>query len=283
MLDTLTEIQINPLSDVMAAEVVGLDLREAIPPEVQARLDAALATYHVLCFRDQSLSKHEQIEATKQFGTLDVHVQSNRSSDIPLIHIVTNLDENDQQRQTIAAKGSVHWHSDKSYRHAPSHATFLYALEVPDEGGETEFANMLKAFEAFPEERQQELSRLKVVHSWPDSVRRTNNREASDEEKANWPPIAQPLVRTHPVSGRKGLFLGQHASYIDGREPDGRAMIEELEAWSTQPQFRYAHQWRVGDLLMWDNNCLLHRAAAFDGDRYRRLMHRTVTQGQVPY
>jgi alpha-ketoglutarate-dependent taurine dioxygenase len=282
MPDVLDDILIRPLSYVMAAEVVGLDLREPIPADVMARLEAALGQYHVLCFRNQSLSKLEQIEATKQFGALDVHVQSNRSSDIPLIHIVTNLDENNQPRQTIAAKGSVHWHSDKSYRHAPSHATFLYALEVPEEGGETEFANMILAFEALPAARQQELAALKVVHSWPDSVRRTNKREATDEEKANWPPIAQPLARTHIGSGRKGLFLGQHASYIEGREAEGRGLIDELEAWSTQQRFRYAHKWRVGDLLMWDNSCLIHRAAAFDGDRYRRLMHRTVTQGPVP-
>jgi alpha-ketoglutarate-dependent taurine dioxygenase len=282
MLNVLDDIQIRPLSDVMAAEVIGIDLRDPISAPTMSRLEAALAQYHVLCFRDQSLSKLEQIEATKQFGALDVHVQSNRSSDIPLIHIVTNLDENNQPRQTIAAKGSVHWHSDKSYRRAPSHATFLYALEVPAEGGETEFANMIMAFEALPPARQQELAALKVVHSWPDSVRRTNNREATDEEKANWPPIAQPLARTHPVSGRKGLFLGQHASYIEGQESEGRQPIDELEAWATQPKFRYAHKWRVGDLLMWDNSCLIHRAAAFDGDRYRRLMHRTVTQGPVP-
>ncbi|MCA8929454.1 MAG: TauD/TfdA family dioxygenase, partial [Alphaproteobacteria bacterium] len=244
-----TAIRISPLSDVMAAEVVGLDLRRPVPPAVMARLEEALGRYHILCFRDQSLSKHEQIEATKQFGALDVHVQSNRSSDIPLIHIVTNLDETDTPRQAIAAKGSVHWHSDKSYRRAPSHATFLYALEVPEEGGETEFANMILAFEALPPDRQQELAGLKVVHSWPDSVRRTNNREATDEEKANWPPTAQPLARTHTPSGRKALFLGQHASWLEGREAEGRAPIDELEAWSTQPRFRYAHKWRPGDLL----------------------------------
>jgi len=282
MTDTLTDIQINPLSDVLGAEVIGLDLREPIPPAVKARLDAAFAEHHVLCFRNQSLSKHEQIEATKQFGELDVHVQSNRSSDIPLIHIVTNLDENGVPRQAIAAKGSVRWHSDKSYRHAPSHATFLYALEVPEEGGETMFANTIMAFEALPEERQRELAGQRIVHSWPDSVRRTGNREATDEEKANWPPIAQPLARTHPVNGRKGLFLGQHAAFIEGQESQGREPIDELEAWCTQPQFVYAHKWRPGDLLMWDNSCLLHKAAPFDGDRYRRLMHRTVTQGPVP-
>jgi alpha-ketoglutarate-dependent taurine dioxygenase len=283
MLDTLTKVQINPLSNVMAAEVLGLDLRQTISADVKARLAEAFAHYHVLCFRNQSLTKEEQIEATKQFGPLDVHVQSNRSSDIPLIHIVTNLDENDVPRQSIAAKGSVHWHSDKSYRAVPSLATFLYALEVPDEGGETEFANMTMAFEALPPARQAEIADLKVVHSWPDSVRRTNKREATEEEKTNWPPIAQPLARTHPDSGRKAIYIGQHASWIEGREAEGRALIEEMEAWSTQPQFRYAHKWQVGDLLMWDNRCLLHRAAAFDGDRYRRLMHRTVTKGSAPF
>jgi alpha-ketoglutarate-dependent taurine dioxygenase len=279
----MREFAIVPLSPVLGAEVIGLDLKQKLDPGARGRLIEAFNDYHLLCFRDQSLSKQEQMEATLQFGELDVHVQSNRSSDIPLIHIVTNLDENDVPRQSIAAKGSVHWHSDKSYRRKPSLATFLYSVEVPPEGGETEFANMIAAYEALPAQRQAELSQMKVVHSWPDSVRRTNNREATDEEKTNWPPVAQPLARTHAESGRKSLFLGQHAAHIEGREGEGRLLIDELEAWSTQPRFVYAHRWRVGDLLMWDNRCLLHRAAPFDGDRHRRLMHRTVTQGPAPF
>ena len=279
----MQDFTIQPLSPVLGAEVTGLDLNDQLTAETKQRLQDAFDTYHVLCFRDQSLSKEEQLEATKQFGELDVHVQSNRSSDIPLIHIVSNMDENDIPRQSIAGRNSVHWHSDKSYRLKPSHATFLYSLEVPDEGGETQFANTLKAFEALPEERQQELSGLKVVHSWPDSKLRATGKPATDEEIASWPPMPQPLARTHPPTGKKALFIGQHAGWIEGQEDKGRGLIEELEAWCTQDQFVYNHQWRVGDLLMWDNRCLIHRAAPYDGDKYRRLMHRTVTQGDACY
>ena len=279
----MQDFAINPLSPVLGAEIVGLDLRQALTAESKQRLLDAFDQYHVLCFRDQALSKDEQLEATKQFGDLDVHVQSNRSSDIPLIHIVSNLDQDNVPRQAIAAKGSVHWHSDKSYRLKPSLATFLYSLEVPDEGGETQFANTLKAFEALPEEKQEELNQLKVVHSWPDSILRSSGKPATDEEIANWPPIAQPLARTHPPSGRKSLFVGHHAGWIEGQEEKGRAMLDELEAWCTQDRFVYNHQWRVGDLLMWDNRCLIHRAAPYDGDKYRRLMHRTVTQGPAAF
>ena len=279
----MQDFAITPLSPVLGAEITGLDLKQPLSAESKRRLADAFDRYHVLCFRNQSLSKEEQLEATTQFGDLDVHVQSNRSADIPLIHIVSNLDENGVPRQTIAAKGSVHWHSDKSYRLKPSLATFLYSLEVPEEGGETQFANTLAAFEALPAERQQEIAALKVVHSWPDSKLRATGKPATDEEIANWPPMPQPLARTHPPSGRKGIFIGQHAAYIDGQEDRGRGLIEELEAWATQDRFVYNHQWRVGDLLMWDNRCLLHRAAPFDGDKYRRLMHRTVTQGPAAY
>lgn len=279
----MQDFEIKPLSPVLGAEITGLDLREALTPDTRQRLADAFDTYHVLCFRDQSLTKEQQLEATKQFGELDVHVQSNRSSDIPLIHIVSNLDENGVPRQAIAAKGSVRWHSDKSYRLKPSLATFLYSVEAPAEGGETQFANTIMAFEALPEERRQELSRLKVVHSWPDSKLRATGKPATDEEIANWPPIPQPLARTHPPSGRKALFIGQHAGWIEGQEEEGRAPLDELEAWCTQDRFVYNHQWRPGDLLMWDNRCLIHRAAPFDGDKYRRLMHRTVTQGDACY
>lgn len=277
------EFTITPLSPVLGAEVTGLDLKDHLSAETKQQLQEAFDTYHVLCFRDQALSKEEQLEATKQFGELDVHVQSNRSSDIPLIHIVSNMDEHDIPRQSIAGRNSVHWHSDKSYRLKPSHATFLYSLEVPAEGGATQFANTLKAFEALPEERQQALSNLKVVHSWPDSKLRATGKPATDEEIASWPPMPQPLARTHPPSGRKALFIGQHASWIEGQETGGRGLIEELEAWCTQDRFVYNHQWRVGDMLMWDNRCLIHRAAPYDGDKYRRLMHRTVTQGDACY
>ena len=277
----MSDFTINPLSEVLGAEVVGLDLRNELSATDKKRVFDAFDTYHVLCFRDQSLSKDEQLEATKQFGELDVHVQSNRSSDIPLIHIVSNMDENDIPRQSIAGRNSVHWHSDKSYRRKPSLATFLYSLEVPAEGGETQFSNTLKAFAALPEERQERLQQLKVVHSWPDSKLRATGTPASDEEIASWPPMPQPLTRTHPPSGKKAIFIGQHASWIEGEEDKGRGLIEELEEWCVQDRFVYNHQWRVGDMLMWDNRCLLHRAAPYDGDKYRRLMHRTVTQGDA--
>jgi alpha-ketoglutarate-dependent taurine dioxygenase len=279
----MQDFTVTPLSPVLGAEICGLDLKQTLTPDTKQRLLDAFDRYHVLCFRDQSLTKDEQLEATKQFGELDVHVQSNRSSDIPLIHIVSNLDETGTPRQAIAAKGSVHWHSDKSYRLKPSLATFLYSLEVPAEGGETQFSNTIKAFEALPEDRQAELKQMKVVHSWPDSKLRSSGKPATDEEIASWPPMPQPLARTHPPSGKKGIFIGQHAAYIEGREDQGRALIEELEAWCTQDRFVYNHQWRVGDLLMWDNRCLLHRAAPYDGDKYRRLMHRTVTQGPAAF
>ncbi len=277
-LDT-QDFTVEPLSPVLGAAIVGLDLTKPLNVETKARIGGAFDRHHVLCFRDQSLTQEQQLEATRQFGELDVHVQSNRSSAIPLIHVVSNMDENGVPRQAIAARGSVHWHSDKSYRREPSLATFLYSLEVPGEGGETQFANTLMAFDALPEDRQQELAQLKVVHSWPNSKLRASGKPATAEEIANWPPIAQPLAQIHPPSGRKGLFIGQHAAYIEGQEEKGRALIEELEAWCTQDRFVYNHHWRVGDLLMWDNRCLLHRAAPYDGDRYRRLMHRTVTQG----
>jgi len=279
----MSDFTVTPLSSVLGAEVVGLDLKKTPSDAAKKRVFEAFEQYHLLCFRDQSLSKEEQVDATTQFGELDVHVQSNRSSDIPLIHIVSNMDENHIPRQAIAGRNSVHWHSDKSYRLKPSLATFLYSLEIPSEGGETQFSNTIKALDALPEEKQAELTRLKVVHSWPDSKLRATGKPASDEEIANWPPMPQPLTRTHPPTGKKGIFIGQHAAYIEGQEDQGRDLIEELEAWCTQDRFVYNHQWRVGDMLMWDNRCLLHRAAPYDGDKYRRLMHRTVTQGPAAF
>ena len=166
----------------------------------------------------------------------------------------------------------------------PSEATFLYAVNVPGDGGDTRFANTTLAFEALAPDRRAALERLRVIHSWERSVAR-HGGSITEAERTRWPPIAHPLARTHPGSGRKALFMGQHASHIEGLPlAEGQALLDELLEHSTQDAFCYSHQWRAGDLLMWDNRCLLHRAMPnFQVDASPRVLHRTVTQGdEVP-
>ena len=172
------------------------------------------------------------------------------------------------------------WHSDVSCDARPPLGSLLYMLEVPADGGDTLFANMYAAFEGLSTERQAEIRDLKVVHSWRLS-RENEGREMSAEELADAPDNTHPLARIHPETSRAAIFAGMHASHIEGWPFEkGRALILELEAHATQPQFLYRHTWRPGDMLMWDNRCLLHRAEAnFDAAKYPRVLHRTCLRG----
>ena len=271
---------IRPMSPVLGAEVVGLDLRRPLDEDTRDAVFDAFIRHHVLCFRDQQLSPDEQIAFTEQFGTLERHMARNKGTANPLVHIVSNLDAEGRPSGKVSSTG---WHTDKSFRPEPSLATILHAVIMPPEGGETCFADMVAAYEVLPEAKKQALDGARVVHSW--ALSRSNaDRTPTAEEIADAPDMIHPLVRTIPETGSKALFMGEHASHLDGGPiDDGRAEILALEAHATQDRFVYLHRWRAGDMLMWDNRCLLHRANAnFDANRYPRVLHRTCLRGKAP-
>lgn len=271
---------VEPLSPVLGASIVGLDLRQALPETTKRAVYDAFVRYHVLCFRDQRLDQDQQIAFTEQFGALERHVASNRGKLNPLVHIVTNLGADGKPSGKVA---STLWHSDKSFRPLPSLATILHALVMPPDGGETCFANMIAAYEALPKAEKTALDQLRVVHSWEISRARAGIK-APPEEIADAPPMTHPLVRTIPETGLKALFMGEHAVYIEGQpEETGRALLEDLSKHAVQERFVYRHKWTMGDLLMWDNRCLLHRADPnFDAARFPRVLQRTCLRGTEP-
>jgi len=274
------DLEIRPLGGVLAAEVIGLDLRRPLDAETRDAVHAAFIRHHVLCFRDQRLSPDEQIAFTEQFGTLERHMARNKGKLNPLVHIVSNLDDDGNPSGKVASTG---WHTDKSFRPEPSLATILHAVTMPPQGGETCFANMIAAYDALPDATKQALTGVGVVHSW--ALSRSNiDRKPTAEELADAPDVVHPLVRVIPETGEKALFMGEHASHLDGGSIEqGRAQILELEAHATAARFVYLHQWRAGDMLMWDNRCLLHRANPnFDASRYPRVLHRTCLRGKAP-
>ena len=271
---------IEPLSPVLGAAVIGLDLRQPLPEGVKRAVYDVFIRYHVLCFRDQRLDTDQQVAFTEQFGTLERHMASNRGTANPLVHIVTNLDAAGNPTGKVASTG---WHSDKSFRPQPSLATILHAQVMPPEGGETCFANMIAAYDALPAAEKAELEGAQVIHSWEISRARMGI-QATPEEIADAPPRAHPLVRIIPETGRRALFMGEHAAYLKGQDPEvGRLRLEALTAHAVAERFVYRHSWRQGDLLMWDNRCLLHRANPnFDAARYPRVLHRTCLRGAAP-
>jgi alpha-ketoglutarate-dependent taurine dioxygenase len=269
--------EVRPLGGSIAAEIVGLDLRKPFDSATFAAVKQAFLDYRILCFRDQNLSKDQQVAFSQQFGELERHTLRNKGQDLPLVHMVTNLGADGKPSGVVK---SQQWHSDKSFRPAPCMATILHAVELPPVGGETYFADMYAAYEALPAAEKTEVDNLKVVHSWELS-RENIGRKMSKEEIDDAPPNAHPLARIHPETGKRALFMGCHASHLEGMDFDkGRARIIELEDHATQPRFVYAHTWRKGDVLMWDNRCLLHRAnASFDAAKHPRVLHRTCVRG----
>jgi taurine dioxygenase len=270
----------EPLSDVLGAAIIGLDLRQTLSDRTKRAIHDAFIRYHVLCFRDQHLDPEQQIAFSQSFGTLERHMARNRGPGNPLVHIVSNLNADGKPSGKVDSTG---WHSDKSFRPEPSLATILHAQTMPPNGGDTCFANMIAAYEALPDDQQAELQPLRVVHSWELSRARLG-LQATAEEIADAPPLTHPLVRVIPETGRKALFMGEHASHLDGFPfAEGRARLEALTAHAVQDRFVYRHHWRQGDMLMWDNRCLLHRADPnFDAAQFPRVLHRTCLRGTRP-
>ena len=273
------------LSPAGGVEITGADLARAVPESLIALLHRALLDHHVVVVPDQALTKEQQHDFTRRFGELEDHVARHSDARYGIVHSVTNLDRDGNPSETLEIRGNYFWHTDKSYHAVPSLMTLLHAVELPPEGGDTQFANMVLAYRALPQAMKARLAGLRAVHSWEASRRQSGSSPATEEEKRERPPVAHPIVRTHPETGEPALYIGNHAGAIEGMgEAEGQALLGELLAHATQPQFVYTHNWRSGDLVMWDNRALLHRALAnYAMARHRRVLHRTVVRGTVPY
>ena len=270
----------------MAAEVIGLNLNHAIDDGLRQIILETFYKFPVLVFRDQTLDKRAQIAFSKCFGALEGHVNRVfRSDGFPAVHEVSNLDLNTgKPTANLENRGKYHWHTDKSYLLTPSLATLLHAVTLPPEGGDTQFAHMGDAYDALSDEKKDEIACLRMVHSWERTRIKSGSKLATAQEIEDAPPVVHPLVRTHPETGRKCLYIGTHASHVaDMVRNMGEALLEELQIFATQDRFIYSHIWRPGDLVMWDNRCLLHRATeSYDMAKHVRLMHRTVVRGDAP-
>ena len=297
-------ISIRKLGKHLGAEIAGVDLSQPLDEHVFAAVSAAFFAHQVAVFRGQSLAPAQQIAFTRRFGVLEHHVRREHCLDgYPEILVVSNVVKEGGRAIGVEDAGRF-WHSDLSYKAEPSLLSALYALEVPERDGtvmgNTSFASTLAAYEALSDKARRRVASLRNVHSY--RYYREKNRRAQREEQARggravdehapseaqWltvPDVELPLVRTHPVTGRKGLFVNEaHTSRIVGVPPEeGAALLAELCAHVVQPEFRYEHVWRAGDLLMWDNAAVQHKAN-FDYELpLRRLMHRTTVRGSAPF
>ena len=275
-------------------EVTGLDLRQPLDEAVVAGVTAAIDRLGVLVFRAQQIDDEAQLRFSAAFGrpqrSITVHRENQaRRLRQEELSDISNLDEHglrlgmDHPRRLYQLTTQL-WHTDSSFRNPAGKYTFLCAKRLPDEGGNTEFADMRAAWDALPPARRQALRGLQVEHSlaWSRSLV-PGSPPLDESERRHLPPSVHPLVRTHPGSRREGLYLASHAECIVGQPREaGRRLLDELMAWATQPAFVHVHVWRAGDLLMWDNRCTMHRAMPFDEEKYVRELRRTTVAEDVP-
>jgi alpha-ketoglutarate-dependent 2,4-dichlorophenoxyacetate dioxygenase len=286
-------ISVVPLHQDFVGEVSDVDLGRPLDNDDISEISAALDRYAVLICREQRLTDEQQIAFSKHFGPLETAIGAIRKGRKHRLHSsaladVSNLDENNDIRSTsdrwrMFMLANQLWHTDSSFKRVPGKISFLSAHEVPSSGGETEFADLRAAYDALDPATKERIEDLVAEHSIFYSRSLIGYTEFADEERAALPPVPQTIVRIHPGSRRKTLYLASHASHIIGWPVEqGRALLDELMTFATQPCFVYQHRWRTGDLVVWDNRCTLHRGRPYDDANCRRDMRRTTVEDSSP-
>lgn len=283
-------LQVLPSGKALGAEIV-VDLASEIDDATFQEIEAAFHDHIVVVFRGQHLSSERQIAFSRRFGELEIHiVKKYLLAEYPEILLVSNIKNAAGENIGLADAGFT-WHSDVSYRKHPSRCSLLYAIEVPEQDGvtlgNTVFVNTIRAYETLPESMKTWLAGRRAVHRYSERMRVADSPrpKLTAAQLAETPDVAHPIVRTHPFTGRRALYVtkGECIGIEGVPEDEGRAVIEELHDHCIRPAFQYRHQWRTGDLLMWDNATAMHLAICDYALPQRRLMHRTTVIGSVPF
>jgi taurine dioxygenase len=284
-------LTIDPIVSAIGAEISGVDLRQPLEDMTAKALRDAWSKHLVLLFRGQELGDEDLVRFSANFGTCDKappneaavkgpgHVET-----LPEVTVISNVVEAGNPIGSLGS-GDLVWHTDMSYHEYPADGSALYAIELPEHGGgETGFLNMYAAYESLPPELEAKLHNQRAIHDFTYTSAGTLRKgfeEVDDVREA--PGARHPMLRTHPVSGRTALFLGRRVnSYVIGMSvAESEALLDEVWAHTTAGDFAYKHSWQPGDLILWDNRCVMHRRDPFDSAD-RRIMHRTQLAGEVP-
>jgi alpha-ketoglutarate-dependent 2,4-dichlorophenoxyacetate dioxygenase len=292
MANLASRLTITPIHPHVGARVEGVELAEPLDETAFRRIFDAFQAHSVLVFHDQRLSDEQQMAFSERFGPLETTIRAiGRENRLhPKLADLSNVDpEHDgglldwADRRMVYQSGNQLWHSDSSFKPVPAMASLLSGREVPPDGGETEYVSMRHAYATLPEETRRRLEGKVAVHSILYS-RSTIARGLFDpDNEKEVPPVRQALVRANPVNGRKSIYIGSHAWYVEGMPRDeSRRLLDDLLAHTTRPECVYQHRWRQWDLVMWDNRCVLHRGRPWDAARHRRVMRRTTVAGEGP-
>lgn len=283
------DIRVIPSGDACGAEITGIDLGDGLDDAAFEVIDEALNTQSIVVLRGQTLSPAQHIDLSNRLGGIVPHTFSEfNHPDHPEIFRISNLIEDG--KPLGYEKAGVTWHTDQSYIDTPPRCTTMFALEVPEKDGrifgDTLFASTAAAYDALPAEMKTRLDGLVAVHQFAARKRRPGREnEISDEQKSKNPDVFHPVVRTHPFTGRKCLYVleGECTGIVDMPDEEALPLIKQLSDHIIRPEFIYRHKWQQGDLIVWDNCALQHRAEN-DYDRpLRRHMHRTSVNGSKPF
>jgi len=285
-------VKIRQIGPCFAGEVSGIDMRKPLTPQEVAAIHAGMDEYAVLVLRDQHITAEQQLAFTESLGELEHAIGTSLRKDselrLPTVFAdVSNLDKDNKplardDRRRLFAIGNRLWHSDSSFKVTPAKYSLLYGITIPSKGGNTEFADMRAAYDALDEETKQACEGLVCEHSQIYSRQQAGFYDFTDEERERFKPVLQTLIRTHPSTGRKSLYLSSHAGGIVGWPvPEARIFLRDLNEHATQRKFVYSHKWRVGDLVIWDNRRTMHRARPFPAHEPRDV-RRTTLKGEGP-
>lgn len=272
-----------PLSPHTGIEARGIDLSGPIDAATAARLNHAFVEHSVLVVRDQKLAPAQLLAAVQNFG--EVFAQHNKRfalPECPLIHYISNRDRYPDGRRYIPGAG---YHTDHSNAVEPPKATVLHAVSLPEAGGDTQYVNMHAAYDALPEAMQRRLAGLKAIHVYQSRFSERKLMSLTDEARKTVPDsVAHPIVRTHPETGRKALYINpiRTEGILGMEQGEALALLDDLLAHATRPEFEYRHIWRPGDLVIWDNRSLLHKANADYDMAQLRYLYRVMLKGGAP-
>ena len=284
-------ITVKPRHPALGAEIRGVDMRRRLDAATLQEVTDAWMKHLVVVFPDQHITDAEHVAFTRQFGEPEIFHQTSlhlRSDRVKEIFLVSNVDENGRlmkpsepsQKQLSSSR---QWHTDSSYRPTPSVGSLLHGIEISRTGGVTQFINMYMVYDELPENLRRQVEGRKARHDFSMLARLVGSPPPTPEEQAAMPPVWHPMVRRHPVTGRKSLYVSSiYNDAVEGMD-DGaaRRLIEELTEFSAQPKYMYRHVWEPDDVLMWDNRCTVHAVTPHDPAE-RRVMHRTTIVGREP-
>jgi len=284
----MASLDIEPLHPDFGARILGLDLRQDLKGDRLEQIREAVDTYSFLLFEDQSFDDASQLELTRTMGEPKASHVARGEGKLEYFGTIGNVQPDgtvlgNSHKKTIFLTGNNMWHTDASFEATPAFLSIMCAYETPAEGGETLFVSTRRAYERLPEDRKAAVDPLIVIHDYVYSRSKVAPDAVSPALAASLPPVRQKLVRRNPRNGAKNLFIGSHARAIEGwSDAESRTLLDGLVEQAIAAPHVYTHRWQPGQVVFWDNRCLLHRGAGYDADRFRRRMRQTRVCGACP-